>query len=406
MDLLLVGEAARKDATTSATQEQCASNFDRWKRFLKQIGIYNDDFLITFNKPWHRTLLLSAFAQAMREASFSSAAYTSLAETTVRTAVDNVAQTFRANNRPDPRTDDDGKLNFILQHQYKGYKNKDKNIKQQKALPLCVIRKLHTIKSTAENIAIAQLCTGAIFFAMRSCEYLRTNIPEEKRRTNTLRLRNIRFFRKGRELKHSDPNLALADTVTVTFEFQKSDERHESITMHRSGDNLLCPVRSWASIVRRILSYPGTNADTTVNTVLINGRLKTITSATVRAKLRSAASIIGKDNLGFEPNDVGTHSIRSGAAMAMYLAHVPTFTIMMIGRWSSDAFLRYICKQVEQFSHNVSSRMIRNESFFTTPDFRPSISNLDTRTPGDPKNFATRFIGGVANPRERFALCV
>ena len=236
MDLLLAGEAARKDATTSATQEQCASNFDQWKRFLKQIGIYNDDFLITFNKPCHRTLLLSAFAQAMREASFSSAAYTSLAETTVRTAVNNVAQTFRANNRPDPRTDDDGKLNFILQHQYKGYKNKDKNIKQQKALPLCVIRKLHTIKSTAENIAIAQLCTGAIFFAMRSCEYLRTNIPEEKQRTNTLRLRNIRFFRKGCELKHSDPNLALADTVTVTFEFQKSDERHESVTMHQSDD--------------------------------------------------------------------------------------------------------------------------------------------------------------------------
>ena len=342
----------------------------------------------------------------MREASFSSAAYTSLAETTVRASVDNVAQTFRANNRPDPRTDDDGKLAFILQQQYKGYKNKDKNVKQQKALPLCVIRQLHRIKSSNENIAIAQLCTAAIFFAMRSCEYLRTNIPEEKRRTNILRLRDLRFFKKGRQLKHSNPHLALADTVTVTFEFQKSDERHESVTMHRSGDNLLCPVRSLAAISRRILSYPGTNCDSPINTVLINGKLKTITSATVRTKLRSAAAQIGKDNLGFEPNDIGTHSIRSGSAMAMYLTKVPTFTIMMIGRWSSDAFLRYIRKQVEQFSHNVSSRMIQNESYFTTPDFQPSISHHDTRTPGDPRNFATRFIGGVTNTRERFATCV
>ena len=101
-----------------------------------------------------------------------------------------------------------------------------------------MIRKLHTIKSSVENIAIAQLCTGAIFFAMRSCEYLRTNIAEEKRQTKTLRLRDLRFYKKGRELKHSDPHLANADTITVTFEFQKSDERHESVTMHRSGDNV------------------------------------------------------------------------------------------------------------------------------------------------------------------------
>ena len=34
--------------------------------------------------------------------------------------------------------------------------------------------------------------------------------------------------------------------------------------------------------------------------------------------------------------------------MAMYLGDCPVYSIMMIGRWSSDAFLRYIRKQVEQ----------------------------------------------------------
>eukprot|EP00978_Attheya_sp_CCMP212_P021308 scaffold62029_cov65-Attheya_sp.AAC.1 len=43
--------------------------------------------------------------------------------------------------------------------------------------------------------------------------------------------------------------------------------------------------------------------------------------------------------------DIGTHSIRSAAAMAMYLAGVPVFTIMLIGRWSRDAFLHYIRRQ-------------------------------------------------------------
>ena len=45
--------------------------------------------------------------------------------------------------------------------------------------------------------------------------------------------------------------------------------------------------------------------------------------------------------------------------MAMYLNEVPVYTIMLIGRWSSDAFLRYIRRQVQQFSAGVSARMIR-----------------------------------------------
>ena len=38
--------------------------------------------------------------------------------------------------------------------------------------------------------------------------------------------------------------------------------------------------------------------------------------------------------------------------MDVFLGECPVYTIMLIGRWSSDAFLRYIRKQVEQFSHN------------------------------------------------------
>ncbi|KAL7526419.1 hypothetical protein ACHAXR_001475 [Thalassiosira sp. AJA248-18] len=45
--------------------------------------------------------------------------------------------------------------------------------------------------------------------------------------------------------------------------------------------------------------------------------------------------------------------------MAIYLGECPVFTITMIGRWSSDVFLRYIRKQAEQFSHNVTRKMIK-----------------------------------------------
>ena len=79
------------------------------------------------------------------------------------------------------------------------------------------------------------------------------------------------------------------------------------------------------------------------------GRMEHITSKSILQHLRSAYSSYGSACLGVEPHEVGTHSLRSGAAMEMYLGEIPVYTIMLIGRWSSDAFLHYIRKQVEQF---------------------------------------------------------
>jgi hypothetical protein len=83
-------------------------------------------------------------------------------------------------------------------------------------------------------------------------------------------------------------------------------------------------------------------------------------------------------------------SARSGAAMAMYLAGVPVFTIMLLGRWSSDAFLRYIRKQVKEFSSGVSYLMINNGNFFTIQQ----SSHQDPRAPILPLNTPQRFNNG------------
>ena len=68
------------------------------------------------------------------------------------------------------------------------------------------------------------------FFAMRSCEYLSVS-QAEKRRTDIIRLRNIRFFRAGVEMSHNNPSLTSADSVSITFEWQKKDERSETVTL-------------------------------------------------------------------------------------------------------------------------------------------------------------------------------
>jgi hypothetical protein len=89
--------------------------------------------------------------------------------------------------------------------------------------------------------------------------------------------------------------------------------------------------------------------DTPVYVVWRHNRLEHITSQQVLAALRAACASIGSACLGSEPHEMGTHLVRSGVAMEMYLTGVPVYTIMLIGKWSSDAFLQYIQKQVKQF---------------------------------------------------------
>jgi hypothetical protein len=86
---------------------------------------------------------------------------------------------------------------------------------------------------------------------------------------------------------------------------------------------------------------------------------------------------MGTERLGFKPEDCGTHSIRSAAAMAMHMAGVPVYTIMLIGRWSIDAFLVYLRTQVMQFTQRISIRMTEHSNFYNIPCFNPAVDKYD-----------------------------
>jgi hypothetical protein len=234
---------------------------------------------------------------------------------------------------------------------------------------------------------MCELFIGAFFFAMQSCEYLQFS---GKRKTKILVLRNNRFFIGNKNISHNHPSLHLADTVSITFEYQKRDIKNDIATHHKTKDIILCPVKVWCKIVHQIISYLSTTLDTTVNTFIFDDGTKLQFKGSQVLQLRLAAKIIGPDNLGFSPNQISLHSARSGAAMAMYLAGVPVFTIMLLGCWSSDAFLRYIRKQVKEFSTSISQKMIIHEHFFNVP----TTSQEDPRICQHPLNHASRQMHG------------
>lgn len=385
----MAAQRATIESVAVGTHEKRNRCFGYYQQYLRIIELEYDPFLTGFTDI-QRVRLICAFLDAYRSGRFTPSAGTDPRKaSTCRDALDSVVEAYRANGYADPSCDSTGKLNRLLSAQLKGYKNLDPGEQPQKASTPSLIREACKTESNHFDLASSQLIRGAFFFAMRSCEYL--TVPGPERKTKRLRLRNLVFRRNNTILPHSDPALTLADNIAITFEYQKNENRNETIIMHHTGDAQLCPVRAWGSLVQRILSYGDTSPNTFVNAYrTIKGTMSYVQSKNILEKLRQAAAFIGVARLGFPPEEIGTHSIRSGAAMAMYLAGVPVYTIMLIGRWSSDAFLRYIRRQVQEFSKGISKKMLLTEEYFSIPDAGPE----DPRVSGNFANFSGR---GLSN---------
>ncbi|KAI2496248.1 hypothetical protein MHU86_18252 [Fragilaria crotonensis] len=150
----------------------------------------------------------------------------------------------------------------------------------------------------------------------------------------------------------------------------------------------MCPVLRLASLVRRILDrVPNSGPDTPISSAQqMTGTTAEITSGELRWSLRSTClKGGGAGTFGYGPGEIGTRSIRSGAAMGLFLMNHPVAKIMILGRWSSDAFLDYIRPQVLEWTNQLSRDMIHNDSFFDATDSRRTSS-------GDPR---TRSKGGT-----------
>lgn len=284
-----------------------------------------------------------------------------------------MAATFLENNRDSPIVDKKLKVHQHISRQTKGYKRSDPPTKHQKALPPIVFKFCLRQAKLKRELARAHLLGGALFFGMRSCEY--SSVGGQDRKTRAIQVRDITFMTGNSVMKHNHPLLDRAESVTINFGDQKSEMKFEAVTQYNSNSRTLNPVVHWATTVRRLRSYPGFRNSWYVHRFHDGTRFTNITSKELLADLRAAVECVGVDTLGFTKADIGTHSVRSSLAMMMYLAKEPIYTIMLVGRWSSDAFLRYIEKQVKEFTKGVSTRMIRCETFFNIPTTRPTKSS-------------------------------
>jgi hypothetical protein len=136
-----------------------------------------------------------------------------------------------------------------------------------------------------------------------------------------VRLCNICFFQGAEQLDHNHPKLEYVVYVSVTFKRQKKNKKMkmDTITQMASRDEILCPVRAAAAIVKKIKIYSGTSKNSPVSTVSNNKIIKQVTSDHVINALQDAVGANGDAKIGFKNKIIGTLSIRSSAVMVMYL---------------------------------------------------------------------------------------
>ena len=101
---------------------------------------------------------------------------------------------------------------------------------------------------------------------------------------------------------------------------------------------------------------------------------KGVTAAKMN-KTKNTVQMLDLDKKGLLPEHVGSHSLRTGGAMAMYLNKVDQNTIKKMGRWSSDTSVRYIHEQIAAFSSGISTQM-SNPVVFQNIAFQPARVSL------------------------------
>ncbi len=127
---------------------------------------------------------------------------------------------------------------------------------RQKALTPLFLTDMHkwSERKSTEWRHASDLVRGAYFFAMRACEFCRTEKPG---RTRRLTAANITFRGEdGSVIDHEDVDLVRkSHFVTVCFVDQKNGVRMEKRSQRRSGVPILCPIEAWGAVMRRLVEH-------------------------------------------------------------------------------------------------------------------------------------------------------
>ena len=207
------------------------------------------------------------------------------------------------------------------------------------------------------DAATHHLTNIAFYYLLRVGEYTFAG-SNAKRRTKQFRVKDI-ILRNGTFIiPNTAPlrELLKATSATLQIDNQKNGQRGQCIH-HQCTGHADSPVKSLAHRIHHIMSNSGNKSSTPISAYFQNGTCHHVLSSHINKAVKEAVDSLGLQKQGFRLNDVSSHSLRAGGAMALKLHGYDRDTIKKIGRWSSDTFLTYIHEQIGAFSAGIAQQM-------------------------------------------------
>ena len=228
---------------------------------------------------------------------------------------------------------------------------------------------------------IGDMSLIVFYYLLRVGEYAREGT--KRTRTQQFRVRDITLWENNTVLNKTLPRTTLLErctAATLNIDNQKNGRRNQSIH-HEAKNGDTCPIKA---IIRRITHILHHTSDT--NTIISThfsqplSKGKVLRGTDINSAIKAAVRQLGLQQYGFNPDQISSHSLRAGGAMALHLNHQSSATIQKMGRWSSDTFLDYIHNQIAAFSTGLSTAMSKNILFhnigFQEID-TPIVTNAD-----------------------------
>jgi hypothetical protein len=134
------------------------------------------------------------------------------------------------------------------------------------------------------------------------------------------------------------------------------------VTHVPTGDATLCPVRALERQANHLLQHQAP-LDTPLYAYYDeNGTQKMVTSRMVTLLLRRGAAIV-EDQTGIAPKKISARSLRPGGATALLCAGQEPTSIALVGRWRSEAMLRYLRANITPAAMTFAKLMLTHGNF-------------------------------------------
>jgi hypothetical protein len=155
--------------------------------------------------------------------------------------------------------------------------------------------------------------------------------------------------------------------AALTFNDQKNAVRGEQIGHTATNDPQLCPCKALARISAHLRSVQA-KPDTPLYVYQYPDLLRKHVSPTNVNKnaLRHSANDI-QHLTGIDPSLLSARSLHPGGATALLCTGIDTDVIQLLGRWKSDAMLRYLRVAALTHTSNLSQQMLTAGTYTFAP---------------------------------------